>query len=77
MIVDRDKFILVIEENQTIIIRICYGYVNNTEDRLDLKQEILIQLWKSYPRFNYNSQISTWIYRVALNTVISNFRKSK
>ena len=77
MIVDKDKFIKVIEKNQTIINRICYGYANNTEDRLDLKQEILVQLWKSYPRFNHNSQISTWIYRIALNTAISNFRKSK
>ena len=77
MKVDKNEFISIVNENQSIINKICYGYANNSEDRLDLKQEILIQLWKAYPKFNHNSQISTWIYRIALNTVISNFRKAK
>jgi RNA polymerase sigma factor (sigma-70 family) len=77
MKVDKNEFISIVNENQSIINKICYGYANNSEDRLDLKQEILIQLWKAYPKFNHNSQISTWIYRIALNTAISNFRKSK
>jgi RNA polymerase sigma factor (sigma-70 family) len=77
MKVDKNEFISIVNENQSIINKICYGYANNSEDRLDLKQEILIQLWKAYPKFNHNSQISTWIYRIALNTAISNFRKVK
>jgi RNA polymerase sigma-70 factor, ECF subfamily len=76
MIVDQVAFIKVIEENQAILNKICYGYATNSEDRFDLKQEILIQLWKAYPKFKGKSQISTWIYRIALNTAISNYRKS-
>jgi RNA polymerase sigma factor (sigma-70 family) len=77
MKIDKNEFIKVINENQAIINKICFGYANNVEDRLDLKQEILIQLWKAYPRFNHGSKITTWIYRIALNTAISNFRKAK
>jgi len=42
-----------------------------------LKQEILIQLWKAFPKFRNESKLSTWIYRIALNTAISNLRKEK
>jgi RNA polymerase sigma-70 factor, ECF subfamily len=51
-------------------------YASNKEDRRDLFQEILIQLWKAYPKFRNESKITTWMYRVALNTAISQFRKS-
>jgi len=74
---DQNKFIKMINENQKIINKVCFGYTNNMDDRLDLKQEILIQLWKAYPKFNHKSKLSTWIYRIALNTAISNFRKAK
>jgi RNA polymerase sigma-70 factor (ECF subfamily) len=47
------------------------------EDRRDLFQEILVQLWKSYPSFRYESKFSTWMYRVALNTAITSFKKDK
>jgi RNA polymerase sigma factor (sigma-70 family) len=77
MSVNKNNFIRLIDNSQTIINKICYSYTNNTDDRLDLKQEILIQLWKAYPKFNNNSQVSTWVYKVALNTAISNFRKVK
>ena len=74
---DQNKFIKMINENQAIINKVCFGYTNNIDDRLDLKQEILIQLWKAYPKFRHQSKLSTWIYRIALNTAISNFRKAK
>src|SRR4030066_1325700 len=74
---DQNKFIKMINENQKIINKVCFGYTSNIDDRFDLKQEILIQLWKAYPKFNHQSKISTWIYRIALNTAISNFRKAK
>lgn len=77
MEVDRNEFIRIINENNAIISKICFGYTNNYEDRRDLKQDIIIQLWKAYPSFNHQSQISTWIYRIALNTAISNFRRTK
>jgi RNA polymerase sigma factor (sigma-70 family) len=77
MKMDKNEFIKLVNENQAIINKICFGYTNNIEDRLDLKQEILIQLWRAYPGFNHGSKLSTWIYRIALNTAISNFRRSK
>lgn len=51
-------------------------YTNNLEDEHDLFQEVVFQLWKSYESFKGNSKISTWMYRVALNTAISLYRKS-
>jgi len=66
-----------VNENKAIIKKVCFVYTNNIDDQLDLKQEIIIQLWKAYPKFNHRSKLSTWIYRIALNTAISNFRKAK
>lgn len=51
-------------------------YVSDKEERRDLFQEITIQLWKAYPKFRHESKITTWMYRVALNTAISQFRKT-
>ena len=69
------QFIEIINQNQGIVHKVCAMYVDTEEDRQDLFQEILIQLWKSFPRFRGDSKISTWMYRVALNTAISYFRK--
>jgi RNA polymerase sigma factor (sigma-70 family) len=74
---DKSEFIKVVNENQAILNKICFGYAKNAEDRHDLQQDILIQIWKAYPKFKHESQLSTWIYRIALNTAISNFRKEK
>lgn len=52
-------------------------YVQRPEDREDLFQEITLQAWKSYPRFKGDARFSTWLYRVALNTAITHFRKQK
>lgn len=52
-------------------------YCDQEECRSDLFQDILLQLWKSYPSFNKKSKFSTWMYRVALNTAIAQFRKDK
>lgn len=51
-------------------------YCDEEEDRKDLFQEILIQLWKSYETFRGDSKFSTWMYRVSLNVAISQFRKT-
>lgn len=51
--------------------------MDNQEDQNDLYQEIVLQLWKSYTRFQGQSQFSTWMYRVALNTAITYFKKAK
>ena len=70
------EFSELIEKNQGIIHKVCRLYTNQEEDAQDLFQEILLQLWKSYKSFKGNSKFSTWMYRVALNTAITLFRKS-
>ncbi|WP_394331237.1 RNA polymerase sigma factor [Chryseobacterium soli] len=52
-------------------------YADSIEDREDLQQEIMIQLWKSYQNFKGNSEFSTWMYRVAINTAITFLKKEK
>ena len=64
-------------ESQGIIHKVCRMYCDNSEHRKDLFQEILIQLWKSYPSFRNESKFSTWMYRVALNVAIQELRKTK
>jgi RNA polymerase sigma-70 factor (ECF subfamily) len=71
------EFLQIITENQGIIHKVCSIYCDLDEDRRDLFQEILVQLWKSYPSFRSESKFSTWMYRVALNTAITSFKKDK
>lgn len=72
---EKDQFISVIRNNQNLIHKICYAYCSDPENRKDLQQEILIQLWKSFAKFDGRVKISTWIYKVALNTAIFYYRK--
>jgi RNA polymerase sigma-70 factor (ECF subfamily) len=74
---DKDSFISMISSNQGIIHKVCGIYCNTAEDREDLFQEIIAQLWKSMKSFRAESKISTWMYRVALNTAITHFKKDK
>jgi len=71
------EFLEIVHEHQKIVYKICRLYRNSREDQEDLFQEIVYQLWKSYPSFKRESKVSTWIYRVALNTAIAIYRKSK
>jgi len=71
------EFLQIIQKNQGIIHKVCNIYCDTDDDRNDLFQEIVAQLWKSYPSFRNESKISTWMYRVALNTAITTFKKSK
>lgn len=70
-------FVQLIQENKGILLKVSNVYSNNYEDQKDLYQEIVFQLWKSFDSFRGDSKISTWIYRIALNTSISNLRKQK
>lgn len=70
-------FLKIIEVNQGIIYKVCKMYRDTREDQEDLFQEIVLQLWKSYPKFRGESKVSTWMYRIALNTAIAIFRKNK
>ena len=70
-------FVVFIQKHQGIIHKVCRMYCDSEEDRQDLFQEVLFQLWKSYPKFRGDSKISTWMYRIALNTAIARLRKTK
>jgi RNA polymerase sigma-70 factor, ECF subfamily len=74
---DKQQFIEMIEQHQHLIHKVCRFYCNSKEDRRDLFQEILLQLWKSIGSFRQEAGCSTWIYRIALNTAISSLRYRK
>ena len=71
------NFVRQLEENQNIVHKICRLYTQDADAHNDLFQEITIQLWRAYPKFRGDSKFSTWMYRVALNTAITLYRKSK
>ena len=68
------EFIQLVNYHRALIFKVCNLYCRDPESRGDLFQEVVLQLWKSFPGFRRESASSTWIYRVALNTAISNFR---
>jgi RNA polymerase sigma factor (sigma-70 family) len=70
-------FLQTIKEHQNIIHKISRMYRNTKEDQQDLFQEIVYQLWRAFPGFRQESKVSTWIYRIALNTAIAVYRKPK
>jgi len=74
--VEKEKFISVIKENQKLIYKVCNSYCSNTDNRKDLEQEILVQLWQSFKKFDGRVKLSTWIYKIALNTAISFYRRN-
>ena len=73
----KEQFIKTIDEHKKIIYKIVNSYCQNKEDRKDLEQEIIIQLWNSFDKYDSNYKYSTWMYRIALNVAISFYRKEK
>lgn len=71
------KFVTELQDNQNIVHKVCTLYTNDRDSHNDLFQEITIQLWKAYPKFRGEAKFSTWMYRVALNTAITLYRKNK
>ncbi|GAB3998218.1 sigma-70 family RNA polymerase sigma factor [Spirosoma daeguense] len=71
----QDHFIAMISANKGIIYKVANVYCENAENRKDLIQEIMVQLWLSFDRYDNQFRHSTWIYRIALNTAISFYRK--
>ena len=77
MKVDKEiKFKQIIEEHERLIQSICSHYTQNPEDRKDLYQEVLVNIWKSLDSFRGDAKISTWLYRVAVNTALSSAGKA-
>ena len=64
-------------QNKRIIYKICFMYARDNDDINDLYQDVVLSLWKSFRNFKGHSSVSTWIYRITLNTCITNLRKKK
>lgn len=69
------EFTNVVRENKATIYTVCYMFSADKEEVEDLFQEVLIALWRGFESFRGESKVSSWIYRVALNTCISAERK--
>lgn len=72
---DADTFLSVIESNRGIIYKVANLYCNDEENKKDLIQEIIFQLWRSFDKYDEQYKLSTWMYRIALNVSISSYRK--
>lgn len=73
----QDQFLQTLAAHERIVFKICHVYCKQEADREDLAQEIVLQLWKAFPRYDDRYKFSTWMYRIALNVAISFSRKSK
>ncbi len=71
----KNRFVEMIKDNQGLINSLCRLYSHSEEELKDYRQDVILSLWQAFPNFREESKISTWMYRVALNTLISNQRK--
>ena len=71
------EFVNIIQQNKRMIYKVCYFYTDDNDTLNDLYQDVMLNLWRGFAKFKGNSSISTWIYRIALNTCISYYRKEK
>lgn len=77
MDIKEQEFSRMVRENKSTIYTVCYMFSNDADEVSDLFQETLINLWKGFESFRNESKLSTWIYRVAMNTCISADRKKR
>lgn len=71
----KEEFIELLKAHKGILYKIIHAYCYDPEDRKDLEQEIVIQIWKSLENYDSRFKLSTWIYKIALNVSISHLRK--
>jgi RNA polymerase sigma-70 factor (ECF subfamily) len=72
--VRQDGFLILLDEHKKILYKVASSYCRNTADRQDLVQEMVVQLWRSFDRYDERYRFSTWMYRIALNVAISFYR---
>ncbi len=65
------QFSAIVEAHKDKLYRICYGYFSNQADVQDIYQEVLIKVWTYLPDFKGNAKITTWLYRIAVNTCLT------
>ncbi len=70
----QDRFLVLLDEHKKILYKIASSYCRNAADRQDLVQEMVVQLWRSFDRYDERYRFSTWMYRIALNVAISFYR---
>lgn len=73
----QNEYIAKVQEHQGLINKILFLYADDTETRKDLRQEILAEAWKSYPKFEGRSKFSSWFYRIGLNIAFARLRKKE
>ncbi|MGO8671553.1 MAG: RNA polymerase sigma factor [Capsulimonadaceae bacterium] len=71
----QERFQTLVDGHKKILYKVCNSYCRNRDDREDLAQEIIVQMWQSFGSFNERYQFSTWMYRIALNVAISFYRR--
>lgn len=69
-------FEVIINEHKGIFFKVAKAYCKNEDDKKDLLQEMMIQIWQALPKYNSDFKLSTWLYRIVLNIAISYYRKS-
>ena len=70
------EFLDMMEAQKQTIYKVCYVYAKDQDDLNDLFQETVLNLWKSFPRYQGDSKLTTWVYRIAMNTCITFLRRS-
>jgi len=70
----QESFLALLDEHKKILYKVAGSYSRTPEDRQDLEQEIVAQLWRSFGRYDESHKFSTWMYRIALNVAISHYR---
>ncbi|MDE6273154.1 MAG: sigma-70 family RNA polymerase sigma factor [Muribaculaceae bacterium] len=72
-----ERFATVVRDYGSMISGICFSFSSDSQDAADLRQDILLNIWKGLATYRLDSSLSTWLYRVALNTCVSTVRKRK
>ena len=70
------EFLALVDAQKRTIYKVCYMYAEDQEELNDLYQEVVLNLWKSFPRYRGDSKLVTWVYRIAMNTCITYLRHS-
>jgi RNA polymerase sigma-70 factor, ECF subfamily len=68
---DRSAFDVVVERHRRTVYRVCFRFVGNHEDASDLAQDVFVRAWRGLARFKGDAALSTWLYRIAVNTCLN------
>ena len=71
------KFLAALEDHRALLYQIIRTYAPDKDGWQDLEQEIILQLWRAFPRYDGSVALSTWMYRIAFNVTVTDYRKRK